>query len=70
MKGKKMYTLTFIDWEENETVEHFDDSSAAVNAAVYLQYMEGGYNTSSDWSYKVTNENGRVIYEDTCMRYF
>ena len=65
-----MYTLTFIDWEEKETVEHFDDSSDAVNAAVYKQYMEGGYNTSGDWHYKVTNKDGRVIYEDECMRYF
>jgi hypothetical protein len=65
-----MYTLTFTNYEGEQNVQHFDDSSDAVNAAVYLQYMEGGYNTSGDWCYEVTDANGDVIYADECMRHF
>ena len=65
-----MYKLTFTNWENEKTVKTFENSSDAVNAAVYLQYMEGGYNTSGDWCYEVTDANGDVIYEDECMRYF
>ncbi|MBF9056316.1 hypothetical protein HKCCA1065_06865 [Rhodobacterales bacterium HKCCA1065] len=65
-----MYTLYFTTWENEEVVKIFDDSSDAVNEAVKMQVNEGGYNTTGDWFYKITNSNGMVVYEDECMRHF
>lgn len=65
-----MYTLTFKNAHNERTVRKFDDSSDAVNEAVYLQVMDGGYNTSTEWHYEVTDTKGNVVYSDECMRYF
>jgi hypothetical protein len=65
-----MYTLTFTNWEDEQAVENFECSSDAVNAAVQMQVLEGGYNTSGDWHYEVVNEKGHTIYADECMQYF
>ena len=65
-----MYTLTFNNAHNERTVRTFDDSSDAVNAAVYLQVMDGGYNTSTEWYYEVTDAKGNVVYSDECMRHF
>jgi hypothetical protein len=65
-----MYTLTFTNWEEEQTVASFDDSSDAVNAAVQMQIREGGYNTSGEWHYEVVDDEGHAVYADECMRHF
>lgn len=65
-----MYTLTFNNALNETTVKTFDDSTAAVNAAVYLQVMDGGYNASTDWHYEVTDSEGNTVYADECMRHF
>jgi hypothetical protein len=65
-----MYTLTFTNWDGAQVVKSFEDSSDAVNEAVKLQVNEGGYNTSGDWYYEVTDEQGQVVYADESMRYF
>jgi hypothetical protein len=68
--GNQMYTLFFSCDNDTDTTMNFVDCSDAVNAAVHLQYMAGGYNTSNCWHYEVINEEGRVVYEDECMRHF
>ena len=65
-----MYKLTFTNFENEQTVVNFDDSSDAVNAAVQMQVKEGGYNTSGDWHYEVTDNEGNTVYADECMRHF
>lgn len=65
-----MYKLTFTNFENEQTVVNFDDSSDAVNAAVQMQVKEGGYNTSGDWWYEVTDNEGNTVYADECMRHF
>ena len=65
-----MYTLTFNNTHGDVNVQSFDDSSDAVNTGVYLQVQDGGYNTSTDWWYKVEDEYGNTVYEDECMRHF
>lgn len=65
-----MYTLTFNNALGDCNVQTFDDCSDAVNAAVYLQAMDGGYNTSTDWWYEVIDSEGNTVYADECMRIF
>ena len=65
-----MYTLSFTSMLDEQTVQFFDDSSDAVNAAVYMQAMEGGYNTSGEWHYEIINDKGHTVHEDECMRHF
>lgn len=65
-----MFTLTFTNWLNETITQQYDDSSDAINAAVELQVAEGGYNTSGEWFYTVTDAYSRVVYEDECMRLF
>ena len=65
-----MYTLTFNNALNELTEKAFDDSTTAVNAAVHLQVMDGGYNTSTEWWYEVTDSDGNTVYADECMRHF
>ena len=65
-----MYKLTFNNALNELTVQTFDDSTDAVNAAVHLQVMDGGYNTSTDWHYEVIDNDGNTVYADECMRHF
>ncbi|MDC1398911.1 hypothetical protein N8306_00105 [Yoonia sp.] len=65
-----MYKLTFNNTLNELTEQAFDDSTAAVNAAVRLQVADGGYNTSTEWWYEVTDSDGNTVYADECMRHF
>ena len=65
-----MYKLTFNNAFNELTVQTFDESTDAVNAAVHLQVKDGGYNTSTEWWYEVTDSDGNTVYADECMRHF
>lgn len=65
-----MYKLTFNNALNELTVQTFDDSTDAINAAVHLQVKDGGYNTSTEWWYEVTDSCGNTVYADECMRHF
>lgn len=65
-----MYKLQFSNPHNEITVQTFEDSTDAVNAAVQLQVTDGGYNTSTDWWYEVTDSDGNTVYADECMRHF
>ncbi|NRP13335.1 MULTISPECIES: hypothetical protein [unclassified Aliiroseovarius] len=65
-----MYQLKFSNILNETTVQTFENSTEAVNVAVHLQVMDGGYNTSTDWWYEVTDSDGNTVYADECLRNF